>query len=143
MAKDGTPIRFELNPGNPKTAIELQCWTDDKVLNAERHYDWRFKMTVLGGGLEERLDEIAFIAPPSGYEERSFEFSMNKELPGNQWKDEVAKSFFVRFEDDTYAILEVNMISGGGHFAVVGSRLNPKPGSRNLETAPPKKPKYR
>ena len=111
--------------------------------DAERHYDWRFKMTVLSGGLEERLDEIAFIAPPSGYEERSFDYSMKKELPGNQWKDEVAKSFFVRFEDDTYAILDVNMISGGGHFAVVSSRLNPKPGSRNLETAAPKKPKYR
>jgi hypothetical protein len=143
MAKDGSPIRVELNPGNPKTVIELQCWTDDKVPNEERHYDWRFKMTVLNGGLEERLDEIAFIAPPSGYEERTFNYSMKKELPGNQWKDEVAKSFFVRFEDDTYAILDVNMISGGGHFAVVGSRLNPKPGSRNLETAPPKKPKYR
>ena len=143
MAKDGSPIRVELNPGNPKTVIEMQCWTDDKNPNAERHYDWRFKMTVLSGGLEERLDEIAFIAPPSGYEGRSFDYSMKKELPGNQWKDEVAKSFFVRFEDDTYAILDVNMISGGGHFAVVSSRLNSKPGSRNLETAPPKKPKYR
>lgn len=143
MAKDGSPIRVELNPGNPKTVIEMQCWTDDKIPNAERHYDWRFKMTVLSGGLEERLDEIAFIAPPSGYEERSFDYSMKKELPGNQWRDEVVKSFFVRFEDDTYAILDVNMISGGGHFAVVSSRLNPKPGSRNLETAPPKKPKYR
>lgn len=143
MAKDGSPIRVALNPGNSKTVIEIQCWTDDKNPNAERHYDWRFKITVLSGGLEERLDEIAFIAPPSGYEERSFEYSMKKELPGNQWKDEVAKSFFVRFEDDTYAILDVNMISGGGHFAVVSSRLNPKPGSRNLETAAPKKPKYR
>ena len=143
MAKDGSPIRVELNPGNPKTVIEMQCWTDDKIPNAERHYDWRFKMTVLSGGLEERLDEIAFIAPSSGYEERSFDYSMKKELPSNQWRDEVAKSFFVRFEDDTYAILDVNMISGGGHFAVVSSRLNPKPGSRNLETAPPKKPKYR
>jgi hypothetical protein len=143
MAKDGSPIRVELNPENPKTVIEMQCWTDDKIPNAERHYDWRFKMTVLSGGLEERLDEIAFIAPPSGYEERSFDYSMKKELPGNQWKDEVAKSFFVRFEDDTYAILDVNMISGGGHFAVVSSRLNPKPGSRNLETPAPKKPKYK
>lgn len=143
MTKDGSPIRVELNPGNPKSVIEMQCWTDDKIPNAERHYDWRFKMTVLNGGLEERLDEIAFIAPPSGYEERSFDYSMKKDLPGNQWKDEVAKSFFVRFEDDTYAIFDVKMISGGGHFAVVRSRLNPKPGSRNLETAAPKKPKYR
>jgi hypothetical protein len=93
MAKNGSPIRIELNPGNPKTVIELQCWTDDKIPNAERHYDWRFKMTVLNGGLEERLDEIAFIAPHSGYEERSFDYSMKKELPGQQWKYEVEKSF--------------------------------------------------
>jgi hypothetical protein len=49
-------------------------------------------MTVLSGGLEERIDEIAFIAPPSGYEERTFDYSMKKELPGNQWRDEVSKS---------------------------------------------------
>lgn len=143
MEKNGSPIRVQLNPNNPKTVIEMQCWTDDKAPNAERHYDWHFKIRVPSGGLEERVTEIAFVAPPTGYEERSFDYSMKKELPGNQWRDEVAKSFFVRFEDDTYAILDVNMISGGGHFAVVSSRLNPKPGSRNLETAPPKKPKYR
>lgn len=143
MAKDGSPIRVELNPGNPLTAIELQCWTDDKALNAERQYNWRFKMTVLHGGLEERLDEIAFIAPASGYHERTFDYSMNKELTAKQWDSRVEKSFFVRYEDQTYAILDVKMISGGGHFAVVSSRLNPKTGSRNLETAPPKKRKYR
>jgi hypothetical protein len=143
MAKDGSPVRITLDPGNPKTVIELQCWTDDKTPNAERHYDWRFKLTVPSGGLEERPDEIAFTAPATGYEERSFDYSMKKELPGNQWRDEVAKSFFVRFEDDTYAILDVNMISGGDHFVFVSSRLNPKTGSRNLETAPPKKRKYR
>ena len=143
MAKDGSPVRITLNPGNPKTVIELQCWTDDKTPNAEQHYDWRFKLTVPGGGLEERPDEIAFTAPATGYEKHIFEYTMQQEFPGNQWKYEVAKSFFVRFENDTYAILDVTMEAAGGHFAIVESRFNPKPGSRNLETAPPKKPKYR
>jgi len=143
MARDGVPIRIELNPGNPQTVIELQCWTDDKTPNAERHYDWHFRMTVPNGGIEERKQVMAFTAPDSGYEERTFDYVMKKELPGNQWKDVIAKSFFVRFEDNTHAILDVKMISGGGNFAVVGSRLNPKPGSGNLETAPPKKPKFR
>lgn len=143
MAKDGSPIRVELNPGNPKTMVEMQCWTDDNAPNAERQYDWRFKMTFLSGGFEERLDEIAFIAPASGYKERIFNHKMLKELPGNQWKDVLEKSFFVRFDDQTYAILDVKMISGGGNFVVVSSLLNPKTGSRNLETAPPKKRKYR
>jgi hypothetical protein len=143
MAKDGTPIRVQLQPGNPKTVIELQCWTYDQTLNSERHYDWNFKMTIPAGGMIERPNEIAFTAPMSGYERKVFEYSMAKELPGNQWKDEVAKSFFVRFEGDTYAVLDVKMISGGGNFAVVSFLLNPKSGSRNLETAPPEKPKYR
>jgi hypothetical protein len=143
MAKDGTPIRIQMQPGNPKTVIELQCWTDDKSPNTERHYDWRFKMTILAGGMVERRNEIAFYAPETGYDQQVFEYSMAKELPGNQWKYEVKKNFFIRFEDDRYAILDVKMKTGGGHFAVVGFRLNPKPGSRNLETAPPKKPKYR
>ncbi len=143
MAKDGSPLRVQLQPGNPKTVVELQCWTDDKARDAERHYDWRFKMTVSAGGLVERRGETAFTAPESGYDRQVFEYAMSKELVRNQWKDEMEKSFFVRFEDNTYAILDVHMISGGGHFAVVGFRLNPKPGSRNLETAPPKKPKFR
>jgi hypothetical protein len=143
MAKDGTPIRVQLQPENPKTLIELQCWTDEKSPNAERHYDWRFKMTIPAGSMVERTNEIAFTAPESGYDQQVFEYSMAKELLGNQWKYEVKKSFFIRFENDTYAIFDVKMKTGGGHFAVVGFRFNPKPGSRNLETAPPKKPKYR
>lgn len=143
MARDGTPIRFQLQPENSKTVIELQSWTDDKSLNTERHYDWRFKMTIPYGGMIERSDGITSTAPVTGYDQKIFEYAMVKELSGNEWKDVVEKSFFVRFEDDTYAILDVKMISGGGNFAVVGFRLNPKSGSRNLETAPPKKPKYR
>ncbi len=143
MAKDGTPIRVQLQPENPKTVIELQCWTYDQTLNPERHYDWNFKMTIPAGGMVERTNEITFTAPESGYNQQPFEYSMAKELPGNQWKDVVSKSFFVRFEDDTYAILDVKMISGGGNFAVVGFVLNPRAGSRNLETPPPEKPRYR
>ena len=143
MAKDGSPVRITLNPGNPKTVIELQCWTDDKTPDAEQHYNWRFKLTVPSGRLKERPDGIAFTAPTNGYEKSDFDYVMTNEIPRDQWKYEVEKSFFVRFEDDTYAILDVKMKSAGDHFAIVESRLNPKPGSRNLETAPPKKPKYR
>lgn len=143
MEKDGSPLRIELKPGNPNTAIELQCWTDSTNSNADRQYDWRFKVTVLNGGLEEVPNENSFIAPPSGYKNRVFDYSMKKSLPFRQWKDEVAKSFFIRFEDDTYAVLDVKMLTGGDHFAVVESRLNPQRGSRNLETPPPQKPKYR
>ncbi len=142
MPKDGSPVQVQLNQGNPITTVEMRCWTEDKQPNEERHYNWRFKVTIPSGGLVERPDEIAFVAPESGYE-KTFEYSMDKALLGNQWKYDVRKSFFVRFDDNTHAIFDVRMTTGGDHFAAVKWHFNPKTGSRNLETAPPKKPKYR
>lgn len=142
LKKDGTPVRLQLDPSTPARAVEVQCWTQDGQPNNERHYDWRFRVSVPAGGLIERQHHVNSLAPPEGYQ-GSFEYSMPKELPGTQWKDSLAKSYFVQFDDGTHAILNIRMLAGGTHFVQFGSHLNPKPGSRNLETPPPSKPKWR
>jgi len=37
IARDGTPVRIELSPGQPASAVEFQAWTDDQARNAEGH----------------------------------------------------------------------------------------------------------
>lgn len=136
IAKDGTPLRVELNPGNPASAVELQAWTDDQARNAEGHYDWRFKIKVPAGGLVERLDPTGFEAPEAGYTADST-YVMDQALPGNQWANTLSKSFFVHFNNDTYGLLNVQMAAGGAHFVTVKAYLNPATGSRNLQPPPP------
>ena len=135
IAKDGTPLRIELVPGKPETAVDLQAWTDDSAPNADGHYNWRCKITPAAGGLVERVEATNYEAPADGYQ-RAFEFSMDQNLPGDQWNFTMAKSFFVHFEDDTYGLLQVQLVAAGTHFATVRSSVNPVAGSRHLEPPP-------
>ena len=50
----------------------------------------------------------------------------------------MAKQFFVRLADNRYARINFQMITGGDHFIVLESFLNPTPGNRNLEFDPQK-----
>lgn len=135
IARDGTPLRVELNPGQPASAVELQAWTDDQTRNADGQYNWRFKVKVPAGGLLERPDPAGFTAPEAGYQ-ADFDFRMDQALPKNQWVNSVGKSFFVHFNNNTYGLLNVQMVAGGAHFVTVKAWVNPAAGSRNLQPPP-------
>lgn len=137
VPKDGTPVKLLLNPDEPNGIhfIEVQCWTSDAGRNVKNHYDWRFKVSVPNGGLVTRIGEFAFEAPMNGYEPNDENF-MPQTLQGRQWQGSVDRSFFVRFNDDVYARVNLRMIAHGAHYVVFSSYLNPKSGSRNLEADP-------
>ncbi len=137
VPKNGSPVKLPLDPSASDSPhfIEVQCWTNDTQRDAQNHYDWRFKVTVPSGGLVPRIGELAFEAPLDGYQ-RSDEYVMPKSPQGRQWEDSVEKSYFIRFDDGTYARVNLEMIAHGAHFVVFSSYLNPKPSSRNLEAAP-------
>jgi len=87
---------------------------------------------VPNGGLIARKDAFEFEAPEGGYLP-----SDSVEMPatlGNQWRSSAERSYFVRFDDETFGRVELEMQAGGDHFVVWKSFLNPKAGSRNLET---------
>ncbi len=134
LNKNGDPIQIDLEGGKGTHLLSVQCYTQQ---TEDRYYDWKFVVTVPKGKLALRDGEFAFEAPLAGYN-TSFEYTMSKSLPPTEWKSSVERSFFVRFEDDVYARVDVEMRTGGSHFVVVKGYLNPKRGSRNLE-APPKR----
>ena len=73
--------------------------------------------------------------PETGYRPM-LEFNMPKDAP--EWKHGFQGEYFLKLKDNRYARMEFRMISGGAHFAVVTSYLNPAPGVRNLEYDPEK-----
>jgi hypothetical protein len=122
--------------------VELQAWTEDQNRNAEGQYPWRFKIKVAAGGLLERQDPAGFLAPESGYAPE-FEQAMNPATAGKEWRNTLSKSFFVRLDNGTYGLLQVQMVAGGAHFVTVKAYLNPAVGSRNLTLPPPPPTKQR
>jgi len=135
VEKNGSPKQLGFGDGNPSHAITFQCWTDDANKSVDRLYDWRFKVSVPNGGLVVREGIFAFEAPLEGYQQLDEHF-VSKALPDDKWKDSVEKSYFVRFNDNVYARIDVRMIAHGSHFVVFSGYLNPKAGSRNLVADP-------
>lgn len=136
IARDGTPVRLELVPGNPAKSMLVRAWTSDHDKTPQGQYDWRLKVSLPAGGLVERRDPAFWEAPENGYV-RDWDFAVSRSLPPAEWKNTLGQSFYVKFDDGTYALVNLQMVAGGAHFVSVKSYLNPAPGSRNLQPPPP------
>lgn len=133
--KNGSPVGVDLETGQTSSQgdLKVQCWTNDQTENAQGHYDWRCHLTVTGGGLIERNDNTVFEAPATGYQE-SVELTPSPE----KWASKIERQYFVKLSDGRYAWINFRMRTGGEHFFVIESSLNPTPGDRNLEFDPAK-----
>ena len=137
LPRDGSPIEIDLHPdGNSLHRVVLRCWNKELEPRpqTEPRYDWRLEIAVPGGGIAERKDTMIFEAPEAGYEPKaSIEMSVETKP---SWSRSAQRSYFIRFGDNVFARVNAEMIAGGDHFVVWESHLNPKPGSRNLDTDP-------
>jgi hypothetical protein len=139
VTKNGQPLEVNLETGTEVPAgqgdIRFERWANDQEKNPRGHFDWRFRITVPGGGLAERNGQFDFEAPADGYKERA-EIDMPASL-GDEWNYTANKSYFVKLRDGRYARFDA-MIQAGHNTTplVVESFLNSKPGSRNLEYDP-------
>jgi hypothetical protein len=143
IPKDGKPVDVNLSdsrgggrvPGT--TVVRVQAWTDDrgKRPNVPMHYDWRCRVSVPCGGLAPRDGEFEFMAPEGPYEGFD-EVTMGRD--SLNWRQRFKREYFVRFPDGTFARMSFEFTSGGDHFCVIKSFLNPRSGSRNLEFDPAK-----
>jgi hypothetical protein len=139
IPRNGTPTSMSLTTGQTFNVqqgdIQVQAWTNDASVpvNSGRHYDWRCKITVSGGGLQSRIGQFDFEAPTDGYQP-----SNEIDMPANadQWRQQVQKSYFVQLGNGDFARIDFQMIAGGDHFFTITSYLNPTPGHRNLEYDP-------
>lgn len=137
VPKDGSVLKVSLDPSTRENLhyLEIQCWTDDKNRDENGRFDWRFKVTVPNGGLLLRKDQYDFEAPLNGYQ-TDVELHMPKTLDLAKWRRTFEGDYFVRFDDNVFARVNLSMGAFGAHYVVVQSYLNPKPGSRNLEADP-------
>lgn len=136
VSRDGIPTVINLNPklsGNVHQ-MTVKCWNKEKGKPpGQRQYDWTLEIAVPQGGLIQRNDAFDFIAPLEGYQP-SETIHVSASLPLGVWRDTVMRSYFVKFNDGVMARVDIEMIAHGDHFVLWKSYLNPKVGSRNLES---------
>jgi hypothetical protein len=118
--------------------LKIEAWTNDQghQPNSNTPYDWRCRISILGGGLILRQGEFNFEASEGNYAP-SDEINMPASA-GAQWRSQVSRQYFVQLSGNRYARLEFEMTAGGDHFFGIKSYLNPTPGDRNLEFDPAK-----
>lgn len=136
IARDGAPLSIALYQQGGHQVV-LRCWNQElQRPTGQRQYDWRLEVSVPNGGLVARKDAFDFEAPDASYLP-----SDSVEMPtslGNQWRSFAERSYFIHFDDGTFARGNLRMRAAGDHFVVWESFFNPKPGSRNLEFDPAK-----
>ncbi len=136
IGRDSVPLTIPLD-GYGGHAIVFRCWNRElERPPGQRQYDWRLQVDVPDGGLQPRSEAFVFEAPDAGY--RQSDTVDMPASPQSHWHPIVDRSYFVRFNDETFARVNIAMHAGGDHFLVFESYYNPKPGSRNLESAPEK-----
>lgn len=137
VPKDGAPVEVNLATGQTvpsgQGGLKVECWTDDQNKDAQGQYTWRCRLSVPGGGLLERTDQYAFEAPADGYKS-SVELVPSPE----KWSDHAEQEYFVKLTDARYARINFRVRTGGEHFFVIESYLNPTSDDRNLEFNPAK-----
>jgi len=135
---DGTLFEFNLErrrvvKGQPGT-FNVQLWVDAHDPKSDQPYHWKFRITVPGGGIQPRMNEYDFSAPPSGYKE----FIETEVTPGiSGWNDSRDQDCFVKLGDGKYARIRLT-VRALGDFFITSGYLNPS-GSPNLEFDPAKR----
>jgi len=135
LPKNGTPVDISLRTGQAGGAdrLRVECWTEDQNKDTQGQYSWRCRISVPGGGLAERTDQYDFEAPTNGYQSTQ-EIAMTASAP--KWRKGVDKNYFAKLPGNNYARFVFKLTTGGEHFFVIESYLNPEPGNRNLEHDP-------
>jgi hypothetical protein len=142
VPKNGAPVEISLTTREAVPAgeagLRLACWTEDQNKDAQGHYPWLCRISVPSGGLVKREGDYDFEAPVEGYQP-----SDDIGPPADRWSANAERQFFVKMADNRFARVNLRMRTGGEHFVVIESYLNPQPGSRNLEYDPAKQPATR
>ena len=139
IPKTGQPVRIDLTRGKAGSGdLRIESWTGEKMQN---HFDWKYRLSVEGGGIVERKERFDFAAPNDGYE-TAVEVGFSKN--SDQWSDRLTRDYFLKLADGRYARFSVRLFAGGindeadRNWVVLESYVNPTPGSRNLEFDPAK-----
>jgi len=138
IPRTGEPLFIDLATGKPgRGDLQIEAWIGN---SSQPRFDWRYRLSIPGGGLVERNGQFDFEAPSGGYE--SF-VEINMPANAGRWSSDVPKQYFAKLPNGTYARFSTEFYAGDRNFIVFESYLNPTRGSRNLEFDPQKTVKVR
>ncbi len=113
--------------------VMVDLWIEKGVSWWPRQpFDWKLKVSAVEGSVRKHNDLFPFEAPEENYEASASE-EFAKTMPQKSWKDYSTTSYYIRFNDNTFARISVECRAGENSLIVLKSWLNPKAGSRNLE----------
>ena len=133
VPRTGEPLSIDFATGRPGHGdLQVETWIGD---SSQRRFDWRYRLSVPGGGLVERKGQFDFEAPLDNYQTS---IDVNILANNNQWSARPTREYFAKLPDGRYARFSIKFYAGNRNFIVFESYLNPKSGSRNLEFDPQK-----
>jgi hypothetical protein len=138
VPRTGQPLNIDLTTGKPgRGELQIETWIGD---SCQKRFDWRYKLTIVGGGLVERKGQFDFEAPADGYQP-----SIEMDMPSaaENWSARPEKEYFAKIPNGRYARFSIQFYAGNRNFVVFTSYLNPEPGHRNLEFDPAKQIKVK
>lgn len=135
VPSDGSGISVSLNDGKTgppgRGHLDLTARVGETSV---RPFDWDFTITVPGGGLVERTNQLAFVAPDAGYVTTAQKGSSKNE--DKNWSSRRNGDFFIRLPDNRYGRLRFRFYGGPRMYVVLESFVNTTPGDRNTESLP-------
>lgn len=103
----------------------------------QRGRAWKFKLSLLGGGLQKRNHEFAFNAPASGYVEIIEGGYSEHAADDPDWRGSFGDHFFALLPDGSVARFQINLgVKGGPYVEISQLVYNPDSNSKNLEYDP-------
>ena len=133
VPRTGETMSIDLATGRTgKGNLQVTSWIGD---SKQRPFDWRYLLSIPGGGLVEREGQFDFEAPADGYQ-RAIEVNMS--ASAEPWTSRLTRQYFARLADGRHARFSIRFYAGSRNFVVLEGYLNPNPDSRNLEFDPNK-----
>jgi len=133
LPKDGTPVEMDLMNGHVvqpgQGNLRVECWAPDATDNRSHHYAWRYRLTVMDGGLLEKSPDLNAEAPVVGYKLAD---EMSVASDQQPWKDSIEKNYFVKLKNGNYALLDFSISTGSNMFFYTQTYVNPS-GGRSLQ----------
>jgi hypothetical protein len=141
---DGTPIRIDLSTGKKveqggDIVLNLRHETWQPGVQGKRPFNWALRLEATNGGVVESTQRLMYLAPEDGYEP-----SLTIDMPSTKtgWEATVNRAFYLKSRGQIHSrvgmVFNANPDQERGSYLSLNWRLNPKPGSRNLEFDPAK-----
>lgn len=142
VPSDGTPVRIDLKArkqvqtgGDIIITLIHEVWPQGTI---HRPYNWRATIQAVDGGLLEDKSRVKNLAPEGGYVPNLIFSERADQLPQLGGVD---TECYVRLPGNVFGKLSIHIgprPSSPPSLVSLGWWLNPKPGSRNLESDPSK-----